>query len=149
LVFVGPGSSTRRALQESQTFGAAYGGPNKSVPRHDGIDVPCQEGQQVLALLNGKVCAVWKDEHGALVITIDSGFYTVSYGHFKTVTLHGGEFVIAGDVIGECGSSGNARGPHVHLMVQHSSAVEACSIDIELEPRINPEDVFRCSPVRD
>jgi murein DD-endopeptidase MepM/ murein hydrolase activator NlpD len=44
------------------------------------------------------------------------------YGHLQEVSIQDGQTVIAGDIIGKTGSSGNAGGtpPHVHIAIKEN-----------------------------
>jgi len=51
---------------------------------------------------------VWVD-HGGAVLTI--------YAHLSSVSVHAGDPVRGGQVLGLSGSSGDADGPHLHFEV--------------------------------
>lgn len=86
---------------------------------HSGIDLGAPLGCPVLAASPGVVMA-GRDPHGYgmfVVIRRDSEFSTL-YGHLSVVLVESGDYVGAGDVIGQTGSTGNSTGPHLHFEVR-------------------------------
>ncbi len=64
-------------------------------------------------------------------VLIDSGGVVVALCHLQhgTVEVRAGQRVVAGDLLGRCGNSGNSTEPHVHVQafdhqdVEHATAV--------------------------
>ena len=56
---------------------------------------------------------------GAVVVVIEhAGGVTSLYGHLQTgLAVHVGDDVVAGQVIGAVGMTGNTTGPHLHLEI--------------------------------
>jgi murein DD-endopeptidase MepM/ murein hydrolase activator NlpD len=85
---------------------------------HSGIDLAAPAGAPVLAPL-AAIAATGSQpascgnyvrlEHGGGLVTL--------YCHLSRVLVSGGQLVMAGDRIGEVGSSGNSTGPHLHFEV--------------------------------
>jgi murein DD-endopeptidase MepM/ murein hydrolase activator NlpD len=112
-------------------YGGVFFGPDII---HTGVDLPAPRGTDVMAAGPGTV--VWagiglytgsidsvKDPYGlAVAIRHDFGYqgkqlYTV-YAHMDDVTVVVGQWVNAGDVVGEVGSTGTTTGPHLHFEVR-------------------------------
>ena len=100
---------------------------------HSGIDMSTPSGQPVLAAADGVV--MWAgyglfghypnhdDPYGlAISIQHDFGFegkpvYT-AYAHMRAVNVKVGEYVYAGEQIGEVGATGKVTGAHLHFEVR-------------------------------
>jgi murein DD-endopeptidase MepM/ murein hydrolase activator NlpD len=86
---------------------------------HTGIDLAAAMGTPVHSATGG-TARVGFDPDGAglyVVVAVDS-HVRVFYCHLSSVAVVHGKAVIAGDVIGALGSSGNSTGPHVHFEIQ-------------------------------
>ncbi len=113
-------------------------GPEKDNPFrvHHGIDMPNPVGQAVRAAGSGTV--VWAADGrsqddvpsfqnspsygNVIVIEHDFGYrgqpiYTL-YAHLSASLIEAGQYVEAGEVIGQVGNSGRVTGPHVHFEVR-------------------------------
>jgi len=113
-------------------------GPEKDNPFrvHHGIDMPNPIGQAVRAAGSGTV--VWAADGrsqqdvpifqnspsygNVIVIEHDFGYrgqpiYTL-YAHLSASLIEAGQYVEAGEVIGQVGNSGRVTGPHVHFEVR-------------------------------
>ena len=93
-------------------------GPGSIVRQHEGQDVLCRHGTEVLAPEDGTV----EFETGLLggrsahLFLPDGGYYY--FAHFvdwNDRRFSDGDHVHRGDVIGYCGDTGNATVPHVHF----------------------------------
>jgi len=92
------------------------------VPTHLGIDITGHLGDPVAAAGNGVVVlAQGGDNYGyGNVIEIDHGNgYSTIYAHLSQINVTVCEGVIAGQVIGAVGATGNATGPHLHFEVRY------------------------------
>lgn len=88
-------------------------------PDHPGIDIAAGEGSPVYAADAGVVFAEGNDEGGyGNVIEIDhrNGYLTV-YAHLSVIGVSLCQSVEAGQWIGAAGSTGNARGAHLHFAI--------------------------------
>lgn len=88
-------------------------------PDHPGIDITAGEGSPVYAADAGVVVAEGDDETGyGNVIEIDhrNGYLTI-YAHLSVIGVNMCQSVEAGQWIGAAGSTGNARGAHLHFAV--------------------------------
>ena len=85
---------------------------------HTGIDLAAPEGTPIVASRSGTVVkAEYQDEAGNFVTIDHYDGYDSSYLHMKKYIVEVGQVVIAGQVIGYCGETGTATGPHLHFEV--------------------------------
>jgi murein DD-endopeptidase MepM/ murein hydrolase activator NlpD len=86
---------------------------------HPGIDLSGTTGTPVKAANGGRVIfAGWNSfGYGNMVALIHGPNMTV-YGHLSSVNVRCGESVVAGQVIGLMGSTGNSSGPHLHFEIR-------------------------------
>ena len=97
------------------------GGPKKpgSSRRHahEGLDIGAKEGAPIRAAQHGLV--VYSDNaltgYGNLVIILHADASVTFYGHCRATYVFAGQRVKQGQVIGEVGHTGYARGSHVHF----------------------------------
>jgi murein DD-endopeptidase MepM/ murein hydrolase activator NlpD len=100
---------------------------------HSGIDLASARGTPVMATLPGSVTVIVSASGYGLHVVIDHGGDLSSlYGHLDTVLVTSGAFVIAGQVIGTVGSSGNATGPHLHFEIRRDGIAEDPLWDLAL-----------------
>jgi murein DD-endopeptidase MepM/ murein hydrolase activator NlpD len=87
---------------------------------HNGIDYAGEAGDSVKAACDGTVILA---EHNFyyngsfIMISHGLGLYTI-YLHLSKVNVKRGDKVLAGDIIGEIGSTGRSTGPHLHFGAQ-------------------------------
>ncbi len=85
---------------------------------HTGIDLAGPEGTPIVASRSGTVTkAEYQDAAGNYVAIDHYDGYESYYLHMKKSIVEVGQFVIAGQVIGYCGETGTATGPHLHFEV--------------------------------
>jgi murein DD-endopeptidase MepM/ murein hydrolase activator NlpD len=100
---------------------------------HSGIDLAAARGTPVMATLPGTVTVIVSATGYGLHVVIDHGGGLSSlYGHLDTVVVESGETVLAGEVVGTVGSSGNATGPHLHFEIRRDGIAEDPRLDLEL-----------------
>lgn len=97
---------------------------------HNGVDVLCPEGTEIIASHDGEAAAYEeKDENGNF---IGYGKYVSirdRENKFKTEYCHLSKFiktgqVKAGEVIGLAGSTGNSTAPHLHFTLKNPTAID-------------------------
>jgi len=98
---------------------------------HRGIDIDLVTGDEVYAILDGKVRYVRSHAgHGkTVVIRHENGLETV-YAHLSKQLVKENQIVKKGEQIGKGGTTGNARGSHLHLEIRYEGVT------------INPEYFF-------
>ncbi len=85
---------------------------------HYGVDLQGQYGQVVQASAPGQVIyAGWNRGHGRQVIIQHPGGWRTSYSHLAQQTVTRGQWLRAGQSIGQVGNSGRSTGPHLHLEI--------------------------------
>ena len=85
---------------------------------HSGVDLGYEYGTGIAALFDGVVVQSgdFGDGYGMQVLLYHEGVDSFTrYGHCSTIFCQAGDHVLAGDVIGAVGSTGNSTGPHLHL----------------------------------
>jgi peptidoglycan LD-endopeptidase LytH len=108
--------------------GSVFGDPRDGGSRgHEGVDIFAPRGTAVLAAAAGYVTAVQNTPAGGRVIWIEDAAreLTYYYAHLDDQYVRRGQYVVAGEVIGTVGNSGNARStrPHLHFGVYRPGTV--------------------------
>lgn len=86
---------------------------------HHGIDIATHHGNPIYAAADGTVIQAVTDKIGGKTVKIKHMFgYVTIYCHMSKFLVKVGQQVKRGDTIGLVGSTGKARGPHVHYEVQ-------------------------------
>ncbi len=90
---------------------------NGSYRPHYGDDIPAPLGALIVAADGGTVgVAGWTNGGFGNLVSVDHGDGRKTlYAHLHKVYVKPGETVSKGDVVGECGSTGNSTGPHLHF----------------------------------
>jgi peptidoglycan LD-endopeptidase LytH len=106
----------RRAIQSG--FGAERDAGARS---HRGVDIFAARGTPALAAMDSWVMRVDTTPRGGNVVWLQPLFSDMRlyYAHLDSFSVAAGELVLAGDVIGTVGNTGNARTtpPHLHFGV--------------------------------
>lgn len=98
---------------------------------HKGIDIDLVTGDDVKVMLDGKVRYVdYHSGHGKVVVVRHYNGLETSYSHLSKQLVKVNDTLIKGQVIGKGGTTGNARGSHLHLEVSFKGIY------------INPEYLF-------
>jgi murein DD-endopeptidase MepM/ murein hydrolase activator NlpD len=89
---------------------------------HDGTDFGAGCGTPIRAPASGRVAEKYYNGGYGYRLMIDHGFesgrfVTTGYNHASRYTVHVGQRVRKGQVIGYIGSTGYSTGCHLHLMV--------------------------------
>ena len=96
---------------------------------HDGADLGCSMGTDIIASAAGEVIQVSKNYsatsgYGAYVLIQHDGEYKTKYAHMSLVSVEVGDYVEQGQKIGEVGSSGGSTGPHIHFEILKNNTVD-------------------------
>ncbi len=119
----------------SSSFSRSRWHPLLNVRRpHEGIDISAPSGTPVMATADGVVTyAGWRPGFGYTVEINHSGGLKTRYAHNqKSLKVRVGDEVRRGDVLAAVGSTGLARGPHVHYEVRlNGRAVDPSNYRLE------------------
>ena len=117
---------------ESTPFGAQRYVNGEPRSPHSGIDIAAPEGTPVITPMGGKVLVAEGMYLNGNTIAIGHGHGLVSvFSHLKSASVKKGEWIEAGQKIGEVGMTGRATGPHLHWGLRFQQA------------RINPYSILR------
>ena len=92
---------------------------NKRGPRHShkGVDIGAPEGSLIRAVKSGLVA--YSDNgvrgYGNLLVTLHPDGSVAVYGHCRAIYVFPGQHVARGQIVGEVGHTGVARGSHLHF----------------------------------
>jgi hypothetical protein len=101
------------------TITGAFGRRRGRRSPHTGIDIDGERGDPILAAADGEVIKAGSGgRYGKLVILKHANGFQTLYAHASRLLVRQGQRVRAGDPIAEVGSSGNARGSHLHFEVR-------------------------------
>jgi murein DD-endopeptidase MepM/ murein hydrolase activator NlpD len=94
-------------------------GPRAGGRFHTGIDLPAPTGTPIHAAARGHVswAAYMPGGWGNLVVVADGHGVRTLYAHLSRISVHVGERVAVGSLIGLVGATGDATGPHLHFQV--------------------------------
>jgi murein DD-endopeptidase MepM/ murein hydrolase activator NlpD len=85
---------------------------------HPGIDIAPPYGTPIGAAHSGVVTFVgWDDGYGMHVEVSQADGYMTTYSHMSAWTVKVGQLVVAGQQLGNVGSTGWSTGPHLHFEV--------------------------------
>lgn len=87
---------------------------------HKGLDFALPKGSPVYATGNGRVSQAHYSPSYGNVVYIDHGFgYETRYAHLQKFTVHAGQYVKRGQIIGYVGNTGVSVSPHLHYEVYY------------------------------
>ena len=103
----------------SSTFGVRTDPLIGAPALHSGMDFRAPYGSSARATAAGTVTkAGWNGGYGRMVEIDHGGGFTTRYAHLSKVLVAPDQKVVAGDEVGEVGSSGRSTGPHLHYEVR-------------------------------
>lgn len=102
---------------------------------HNGTDFRATPGTVIKAAGNGRIVATGDTDkacpgasYGRWVLIKHNNGLSSLYGHLELIKVRAGQDVAVGDTIGYSGNTGYSTGPHLHMTVYVSSAVEVSDI---------------------
>ncbi len=85
---------------------------------HPGLDIAPPYGTPIGAAHSGIVTFVgWQDGYGMHVEVAQADGYVTTYSHMSAFSVKVGQLVVAGQQLGNVGSTGWSTGPHLHFEV--------------------------------
>ena len=92
---------------------------------HGGIDFRGKVGTEVVTTADGVVDkAKYVKGYGKYVVIKHKKGYKTLYGHLSKIEVKKGQRVVAGEKIGEIGSTGRSSGPHLHYeIIRHGKRI--------------------------
>jgi len=100
---------------ETTPFGAQRYVNGQAKSPHAGVDIAAKKGTPILAPWDGQILLASPMFLNGNLIAIGHGQGLVTvYAHLNKFLVHEGEWVKAGQMIGEVGSTGRSTGPHLH-----------------------------------
>jgi|AMFO01.1.fsa_nt_gi Membrane proteins related to metalloendopeptidases len=85
---------------------------------HRGVDIANRFGAPVFSAAHGIVTFAGRMQGFGNMVEVDHGYgYVTRYGHLSALTVHAGEEVGDGQMLGRIGSTGRSTGPHLHYEV--------------------------------
>lgn len=105
-------------IDRKKVITSRYGWRNRGA--HKGIDIDLITGDKVRSMFAGKVRFVGSQAgHGKLVVVRHKNGLETVYAHLSKHLVKVNDTVAKGQVIGKGGTTGNARGSHLHLEVTY------------------------------
>ena len=85
---------------------------------HKGIDMAARTGNKIKVMAKGKVIRAGTASGYGKLVEIDHGNgFKTKYGHMNKIYVEKGQYVEAGDEVGEVGNTGRSTGPHLHYEI--------------------------------
>lgn len=107
----------------TSNFGMRIHPITKDKKFHNGIDIGANAGSNVKAPANGIIDSVSYDNINGNRVRINHGNGVISiYIHLERYLVKSGQNVSQGDIIGIVGSTGQAKGAHLHFSIKENDA---------------------------
>lgn len=85
---------------------------------HDGVDIAVPIGTEIYSVANGTVIAAnYSSSAGNMVRIKTEGGWEITFMHMDSISVHSGQQVRRGELLGYTGNTGNSTGPHLHIQV--------------------------------
>lgn len=90
---------------------------------HNGVDLAADRGTPIVAARSGtvEIAEYLENDAGYWVLIDHLDGYESAYMHMDKYIVTKGQFVVAGQIIGYCGSSGVATGDHLHFEIRKNN----------------------------
>ena len=88
---------------------------------HNGVDFNCWTGDPIRSATDGIVImAQYYGGYGYTIIVQHANSLSTLYAHLSAFNSQVNDYVVAGQQIGQCGTTGLSTGPHLHFEVRQS-----------------------------
>lgn len=111
-------SSPLKKIIVTSHFGRRTDPFTKKSKWHNGVDLKAVAGEPTYAMFTGMVVDVGFDNSRGRYVIVRSGRYAFEYYHLSRCLVSKGSLVLAGDPIGNAGSTGRSTGPHLHITLK-------------------------------
>lgn len=111
-------SAPLRKIIVTSHFGRRTDPFTKKSKWHNGVDLKAFAGEPTYAMFTGVVTDVGFDNSRGRYIIVRNGRYAFEYYHLSRCLVSKGSLVLAGDLIGNAGSTGRSTGPHLHITLK-------------------------------
>ena len=102
----------------SSPFGTRVDPISGEIKTHGGTDIAAPLGTPILAAADGVVVtATWHNSYGYYVKIKHDDTYSTLYAHCSALHVSVGQTVKQGQVIADCGSTGDSTGNHLHFEI--------------------------------
>lgn len=96
-----------------------FGPRGRKKKMHKGIDIDLETGDAVYSAFEGKVrYAMYNSSYGNCVVVRHPNGLETYYAHLNKLGVKPGDYVQAGDYLGDGGNTGRSRGSHLHFEVR-------------------------------
>ncbi|MFZ5438317.1 MAG: M23 family metallopeptidase [Patescibacteria group bacterium] len=121
VIYIGDYSQGAGCWPASGTITQLPGG-SYSHGRVDAFDIANSEGTTIFAPFSGKACPGNLDPgYGIHVVLSETEVGTFVFGHFRSSNIQSCKDVVAGEVLGQMGNTGNSSGSHLHFELRGSA----------------------------
>ena len=101
---------------------------------HNGVDFRASMGTPVMAMADGKILGVGDTDQtcygasfGKFIFIEYSNGLSSTFGHLSLIKVEEGQMVKRGQIVGYSGNTGHTTGPHLHVSLYASGAVQMAS----------------------
>ena len=93
-------------------------GLSENNKNHNGIDIAATANSPVLSAQEGMVvfANLLNDYGNTIIIAHPNSYYTV-YSHLEKAIVNERDYILAKQIIGYVGQTGNSNGPHLHFEI--------------------------------
>ncbi len=121
VIYIGDYSQGAGCWPASGTITQLPGG-SYSHGRVDAFDIANTEGTTIFTPFSGKACPGNLDEkYGIHVVLSETDVGTFVFSHLRSSNIHSCTEVVAGEVLGQMGTTGFSSGPHLHFELRGSA----------------------------
>jgi murein DD-endopeptidase MepM/ murein hydrolase activator NlpD len=106
-------------------FGREYAKKRRG-KNHDGIDIGAPVGTPIVSVQDGIVVYADNDVrgYGNFLVTVHGDGTVAFYAHCKSIYVFPGQIVSQGQIVAEVGTTGYARGPHLHFEMRNKGRLK-------------------------
>jgi murein DD-endopeptidase MepM/ murein hydrolase activator NlpD len=107
-------------------FWRGFGRAKKKARHHDGVDIGAPVGTPIVSVQDGIVA--YADNgirgYGNFLVTVHGDGSVAFYAHCKSIYVFPGQIISQGQIVAEVGTTGYARGPHLHFELRNKGRLK-------------------------